>query len=362
MRIVVAPDSFKGSAPAASAAAAIADGWRSQRPDDRIRLLPMADGGEGTLDAFESAVPAAIRRPVAVRGPDDRAVRASWLLLPDGTGVVELAATSGLTLLERPAPMTAHVLGFGQAIAAALDAGVRRLLLAVGGSASTDGGAAMLTALGARVLDAAGKPVGLGGGALDSIAAVDLERLRPLPPGGAVLLVDVDNPLLGPRGAVAVFAEQKGADAAQRALLERGMSRWAGLVPADPATPGAGAAGGTGFAALAWGAQPASGAGAVADAIGLVAALGEADLVITGEGRFDAQTAAGKVPAVVASLASAAGVPTALIAGQVTVSDPAFRAVRSLADLAGGPAAAIADATGWLRAAGASLVSSFGDD
>lgn len=355
MRIVVAPDSFKGSAAAVSVAAAIAEGWRSRRPDDEVRLLPMADGGEGTLDAFASAVAGSVRRPVVVPGPDGRAVHTAWLLLPDGTGVVELAATSGLTLLERPAPMTAHVLGFGQALAAALDGGAQRLLLAVGGSASTDGGASMLAALGARVVDAAGEPVALGGGGLESVHAVDLHALRPLPPGGAVLLVDVDNPLLGSRGAVAVFAEQKGADATQRAALEQGMTRWAGLLPADPATPGAGAAGGTGFAALVWGARPASGAAAVADAIGLGAALEDADLVVTGEGRFDAQTAAGKVPAVVAAMARAAGVPTALVAGQVTVHDPSFAAVRSLADLAGGAEAAMADASAWLRAAGASL-------
>ncbi|WP_314149630.1 glycerate kinase, partial [uncultured Leifsonia sp.] len=154
--VVVAPDSFKGSASATEVASALADGWRSVRPGDVVRLAPMADGGEGTLDAFEVAVPGAVRHPVRVTGPSGDEVDASWLLLPDGTALVELAETSGLGLLRRPAPHDAHTIGFGQAIAAALDAGATALLLAIGGSASTDGGAGALTALGARLLDADG--------------------------------------------------------------------------------------------------------------------------------------------------------------------------------------------------------------
>ncbi|WP_241986517.1 glycerate kinase, partial [Cryobacterium fucosi] len=161
--VVIAPDSFKGTIGASDAARRIAAGWASVRPQDRLRLLPMADGGEGTLDAFELAVPGATRMPVTVPGPDDRPVDTHWLLLPDGTGVVELAATSGITLLDRLRPLDAHTLGFGQAIAAALDHGVTRLLLAIGGSGSTDGGSGMLRALGAVLLDSAGRPVPPGG-------------------------------------------------------------------------------------------------------------------------------------------------------------------------------------------------------
>lgn len=359
MRIVVAPDSFKGSVSAREAAQAIAAGWRRVRPDDEIRLVPMADGGEGTLDAFDAAVPGAVRVPVTVLGPDGRAVATHWLRLPDGTGVVELAATSGLTLLERPAPLKSHVYGFGQAIAGALDAGARRLLLAIGGSGSTDGGASMLAALGARILDASGEPVPLGGGSLASVASVDLAPLRPLPTGGVELLSDVTNPLLGPSGAAAVFGEQKGADAAQRVLLERGLAHWAAFLPVDPTTPGAGAAGGTGFAAIAWGARVGSGAGAIATALGLPAAITDSDLVVTGEGRFDGQTRDGKAPSVVATLAAAAGVPVALVAGAVTADADAYVAVRSLTDLAGGPGAALAEPEAWLRLAAESVAREF---
>ncbi|WP_231486991.1 glycerate kinase, partial [Candidatus Blastococcus massiliensis] len=144
LRVLVAPDSFKGSAGADRVAAAVRDGWLTERPQDRVVLAPVADGGEGTLDAFAAAVPGARRVPVEVEGPDGRRVRSAWLLLPDGTGVVELAATSGLPLMRAPDPFWAHTRGFGQAIAAALDAGVPRLLLGIGGSASTDGGTGLL--------------------------------------------------------------------------------------------------------------------------------------------------------------------------------------------------------------------------
>jgi glycerate kinase len=358
-RVVIAPDSFKGTASAADAAAALAAGWRAVRPADVLVERPMADGGEGTLDAFASAVPGARPTPVTVRGPLSEPVDTWWLLLPDGTGVIELAATSGITLLDPLAPLDAHTAGFGEAIAAALDAGVERLLLALGGSSSTDGGAAALAVLGARFLDEAGQPVPLGGGALSALASVDLEGLRPLPRGGAVILGDVTNPLLGPLGAAAVFGPQKGADAATVAALEANLARLAGLLPPmlqELATvPGAGAAGGTGFGLLAWGARMGGGAALVAEAVGLRDAVAGADLVITGEGRFDGQSEAGKAPTVVAGLAHDAGVPTALVAGAITAEPRGFAASVALAELAGSGAAAIGDPLRWLEAAGAQL-------
>ncbi|MGN6204192.1 glycerate kinase [Humibacter sp.] len=365
MRIVIAPDSFKGSASAVQVAEAIATGWLEARPDDEVIELPMADGGEGTLDAFELAVPGAKRMPLEVTGPDGRAVQASWMLLPatdelpGGTGVVELAETSGLPLLDRLDPLGAHTLGFGQAIADALDHGVSRLLLGIGGSASTDGGTGALIALGARLQNAQGEPVAFGGGALTDIASVDLADLRPLPPAGALVLSDVTNPLLGPSGAAHIFGEQKGADARQRDELDAALAAWARLVQqvadADPATPGAGAAGGTGFGLLAWGAQLVSGATTIADAVALDAALSHADLVITGEGRYDAQTDSGKAPAVVAARADAVGVPLALVAGAITAPAAGASAAISLTDLAGTSAAAIADPITWLAVAGRQL-------
>lgn len=372
-RVVIAPDSFKGTASAADAAFALAAGWRSVRPADELVLRPMADGGEGTLDAFESAVPGARRMPVTVRGPVSAPVSTHWLLLPDGTGVVELAATSGITLLEPLEPLDAHTGGFGEAIAAALDHGVERLLLGLGGSASTDGGAGALSVLGGRFLDAARRPVRLGNRGLGTLARVDLSGLRPLPAGGAVILGDVTNPLLGELGAAAVFGPQKGADAATVAVLEANLARLARLVrlvpsggrgareafdsrPADlAARPGAGAAGGTGFGLLAWGAEMGGGAALVAEAVGLDGAIADAELVITGEGRFDGQSEAGKAPTVVAALAGDAGVPTALVAGAITAEPRGFAASVALAALAGGGAPAMAEPLRWIEAAGAEL-------
>lgn len=356
-RIVIAPDSFKGTVSAADAAAALARGWQVVRPGDDLVLRPMADGGEGTIDAFAAAVPEARRIPVTVRGPVSEPVETHWLLLPDGSGVIELAATSGITLLDPLAPLDAHTAGFGEAIAAALDHGVDRLLLALGGSASTDGGVGALAMLGAQFLDASGRPIRLGNRGLGTLARVDLSGLRSLPPGGAVILGDVDNPLLGARGAAAVFGPQKGADAAAVEVLESNLARLARLLPADPQAPGSGAAGGTGFGLLAWGAQMGGGAGVVAEAIGLPATLAGAALVITGEGRFDGQTAAGKAPAEVVALARQVGVPVALAAGAIE-ADPAmagFAASASLSSLAGSAAAAMGDAVHWLEQAGAEL-------
>ena len=360
-RVVVAPDSYKGTATAADAASALATGWRAVRPTDELVLRPMADGGEGTLDAFESAVPGARRMPITVRGPVSDPVETHWLLLPDGTGVVELAATSGLTLLDPLAPLDAHSAGFGAAIAAALDAGVERLMLALGGSSSTDGGAGALAALGARFTDTAGGPVPLGNRGLGTLARVELSGLRPLPAGGAVILGDVTNPLLGETGAAAVFGPQKGADAEAVDVLESNLERLARLMPETlrelAGEPGAGAAGGAGFGLLVWGASMGGGAELVARAVGLNEAIDGADLVITGEGRFDGQSEAGKAPTVVAALARDVGVATALVAGAITAAPRGFAASVALADLAGDGAAAMADPLRWLEAAGERLAS-----
>lgn len=368
-RIVIAPDSFKGTISAAAAAEALADGWRTVRPGDDVVARPMADGGEGTLDAIAAATPGARLMPVTVTGPDDRPVDTHWLLLPDGTGVVELALTSGLTLLAQPAPFTAHTIGVGEAIAAALDHGVTRLLVAIGGSASTDGGAGMLAALGARFAPLeGGHPRGPAD--LARITSVDLFTVRALPPGGVVALTDVDSPLTGPRGAAAVFGPQKGLAPADVEWADTALARVAALLAgarpasatphaADPATPGAGAAGGTGFGLLAWGASLQSGAVAVADAIGLDAAFADADLVITGEGRFDGQTAAGKVAHEVSRRADAVGMPRALVAGAITAEPHGFAAAVSLTDLAGATQPAMADPARWLHAAGAQLAQRF---
>jgi glycerate 2-kinase len=363
--VVIAPDSFKGSASATVVAEAIGAGWLSERQSDVIRYLPMADGGEGTLDAFEVAVAGSERRPVTVTGPDDRSAHSSWLLLPPsaaavgGIGVVELASTSGITMLEPLRPLDAHTFGFGEAIAAALDAGVSSLILAIGGSSSTDGGAGALEALGAVLMDASGRTVPRGNRGLGVLSTIDLTGMRPLPPGGATIVSDVTSPLFGPDGAAYVFGPQKGATADEVALMDSNLRQLARILRADERAPGAGAAGGAGFGLLAWGATVSPGAAAVAHALGASSALENANVLITGEGRFDSQSAAGKVPSYLAGLATEHGIPALLVAGSIQAPTEQFASAVELSELAGGAEAAMDDPVTFLRLAGASLARAF---
>jgi len=367
--VVLAVDSFKGSIAADAAVDAVATGWSAARPGDVIVRRPMADGGEGTIAAFAAAVAGARLVPVTVDGPDGEPVSAHWLHLPptpeapEGTGVVELAGTSGIELLGAPPrlrPFDADTRGFGQAISAALDRGVSRLVLGIGSSASTDAGIGMLTALGARVLDAGGAPVASGARGLADVAEIDLSDLVPLPPGGVRVLSDVTNPLTGPRGAAAVFGPQKGLTAIDIPPLDAALARVAELLGCDPEAPGSGAAGGTGYALRVWGGDLVAGAGEVAELIGLADAIARAEVVVTGEGSFDGQSAHGKVPSLVRRLATAAGVPTMLVAGRIApdADTTAFAASASLTDLAGSPEAAMAEPATWLTHAGAALAGS----
>ncbi|WP_337001854.1 MULTISPECIES: glycerate kinase [unclassified Microbacterium] len=361
-RVVLAPDSFKGTITAADAATALAQGWATLDPTAEFVHRPMADGGEGTVAAFEAAVPGARRMPVAVEGPTGAVIDAFWLLLPptadapDGTAVVDLGSTSGIELLDELRPWDADTTGLGQAMAAALDHGVSRLVVGIGSSASTDGGTGMLTALGARFLDAAGAPVARGARGLGDIATVDLSGLRAAPE--VRVLTDVTNPLTGPRGAAAVFGPQKGLrEADDIALADDGLGRLAALLGLDATLPGSGAAGGTGGALVVWGAVLAPGAAEVAELIGLADAIADADVVITGEGSYDGQSGDGKVPSFLASLAASAGARAMLAAGRIADdSDTSlFAASASLTVLAGSADAALAEPARWLRDAGAAL-------
>ncbi len=354
MRVVAAPDSFKGSIGAAAAAAALAAGWRSVRPGDEIVEIPLADGGEGTVDVLAAAVRGSRRRFAAVSGPGEARVTASWLEIPGNEHVIELAAAAGLTLLRPLQPLRAHTYGVGELVGHALDAGARRVLIALGGSACTDGGSGALAALGARFLDDAGHELPRGGGALVRLARVDLRSLRPRPERGAACLTDVRAPLLGPAGAAVVFGPQKGAGPGDIDVLEAGLARLAHLLRGDPDAPGCGAAGGTGYGlAAGWGAALLRGAAEIAAIAGLPAALKHADLVITGEGQYDATSLSGKVAGTVLALASESGVPAALVAG-VLAARPAVPAVE-LASLAGGRPQAMAAAGRWLAEAGRKL-------
>ncbi|MCU1514908.1 MAG: Glycerate kinase [Microbacteriaceae bacterium] len=364
LQVVIAPDSFKGTLGAAKAAAAIAEGWLSVRPHDHITELPQADGGEGTLDAIEAAVPGAVRRSAGqVEGPDGRLVRGEWIELPGGTGVVELAQVSGLPLMSSPDPLGASTYGLGEVIESALGTGIQRLVIGLGGSASTDGGAGALSALGLR--QASGEHLPRGGSGLASIGALDISQLIPPPSGGVLLLSDVSSPLLGERGAAAVFGPQKGASYAEVLKLELALAHFAGLLGGDPTVPGAGAAGGTGYGFLAaWSAGMVSGADYIARATGLPAAVTEADVLLTGEGRFDATSGEGKVVGQVLRLASGLAMKTGVVAGLLDAEPRMPDATRawslSLSQLAGSTGSAMADPARWLREAGAEAARQLG--
>ncbi|UQS25329.1 glycerate kinase [Amycolatopsis thermalba] len=348
--VLVAPDKFKGSLTAAEVAAAVADGLGGG-----ARTVPLADGGEGTVEA---AVSAGFRRvPVTVHGPAGQPVTAAFAVR-DGTAVVELAEASGLQRLPGPpAPLTASSFGTGELIAAAVSAGCRRIVLGVGGSACTDGGAGLLSALGAKLLDRDGGELAPGGAALRDLDRVELTGLHPALAGVEFELAgDVDNPLLGPTGAAAVYGPQKGASPADVAVLEAGLRRWSEVVgPRCAGAPGAGAAGGVGYAALAvLGARRRPGVRALMDLVGFDDALRGARLVVTGEGSLDEQTLHGKTPAGVAGAGRAAGIPVVAVAGRCLLDGEqlaaaGIRAAYALTDLEPDPARCMTDAGPLLR-------------
>ncbi|WP_394940500.1 glycerate kinase [Psychromicrobium sp. YIM B11713] len=346
MRVLIAPDKFKGTLSAVEAASAISEGVLRVYPEAVTTVLPMADGGEGTVDA---AVAAGFEERLnAVVGPILRPTGAVWAV-QGSRAVIETAQASGLLLTE-PTPenaLRAHSYGCGQLIAAALDAGATEIVLGLGGSAMTDGGTGALRALGLKLLDVNGAIVPLGGGSLAEVVAIDASGLDPRLAGVRFrIAVDVDNPLYGPRGAAQVFAAQKGADADGVELLDTGLRNLASLLREsygwDSDVAGAGAAGGfpASFLALSGGligeASIESGAELVAEFLGLREKLAETDLVITGEGSVDEQSLAGKTPIGVARAAQALGVPVVLVAGQLSVS---FEALTELGVVAAASAA-----------------------
>ena len=313
MRVVIAPDCFTGTIGASDAAAALAEGWRRTRPGDDLVLVPMSDGGPGFVDVLPGELVT-----VLVEDPLARPTLASYRL--DGTtAYVEAAQACGLHLLgeDERDPAVTTTYGVGQLVRTAVEAGARRVILGLGGSATNDGGAGLLAALGVRREAADGERLPPG-----CLPLADAARLVGTPLAVELIAAtDVDNPLLGEHGATRVFAEQKGGRDLD--ALEAALAHWADLVEAHlrPARdlPGAGAAGGLGFAILAAGGSRVSGVELVADAMGLAAALVGADLVITGEGSFDGQSLRGKVVAGVAAAAAQEGVPCVVVAGRTTV-------------------------------------------
>jgi len=324
-RVVVAPNAFKGSLTASDAATAMGAAVALVHPEAEILARPLADGGDGSVEALLAA--GYRRLEVAVRLPDGRLATAP-IAMRDNEAVVELANTCGLVLTpeDQRDPMTASTLGLADAVRGALDAGATRIVLCVGGSASTDGGVGLLCGLGARVLDVDGNAVRPGGQWLASICSVDLTGLDPrLRHVDLLVATDVTSPLFGPDGAAFVFAPQKGASATEVDLLDEGLRSWAQVVARHTGrdvstTPGAGAAGGTAFAAAALlDAALLPGAPFIAEAIGLDAALEGADLLITGEGSLDAQSLLGKGAVDAALRARALHIPAVLVCGRVDV-------------------------------------------
>lgn len=327
-RVLIAADKFKGSLTAVQVAERVTAGLRHAVPQVSVEALPVADGGDGTVAA---AVAAGFeRREVRVTGPLGTEVTAAYALR-DGTAVVEMAEASGLQHLPDGvfAPLTAGTHGSGELLRAALDAGARTVVFGVGGSATTDGGAGMLTALGARFLTGDGEPVGPGGGPLADLVSADLSGLDPrLADVDIVLASDVDNPLTGPKGAPAVYGPQKGATPEDVETLDAALAQYArvlektvGSGAAQAAqSPGAGAAGGIGFGALVGlGARFRPGIEVMLDVLGFAPALDRATLVITGEGSLDEQTLHGKAPAGVAAAARAQGIEVVAVCGRLAL-------------------------------------------
>jgi glycerate 2-kinase len=371
VRILLAPDKFRGTLTAHQAAEAMAAGWRRQRPEDDLELVPMADGGEGTMEALVAALEGRIER-APVGGPLGDPVDSAFGLAhapgsgssEDRIGVVEMARASGLALVggSRRDPLRASTRGTGELMAQAIEAGASRLVVCLGGSATTDGGAGMAAALGARFLDGAGREIADGGAALVGLASIDLSTMHPML--GAVSVAgacDVDNPLTGPQGASVVYGPQKGASPEDVSMLDHALRHLAAVVERDLGValedePGAGAAGGLGFGLMAFcGAGLRPGIEVVSDAVGLAERIARADLVITGEGSLDQQSLRGKVPAGVLAACELAGVPAAIVSGQASIEPPGVPVV-SLADRVGMDAA-LADARNALADALADLAS-----
>lgn len=363
MRILIASDKFKGSATGSEVAAALADGIREVVPAAVVEAVPVADGGEGTVDA---AIASGFQAVTAtVTGPTGRPVTARFAVR-GAEAVIEMAAASGLEALPdgELEPLTATSRGTGELIEAALDRGCTEIVLGVGGSACTDGGAGMLQALGVA-LRTADRPVRAGGAALTDLVSADVSGLDPRLAGATIVLAsDVDNPLLGDRGAAAVFAPQKGAGADDVAALEAGLSRLAEVLDRTPGVrpsaqaAGAGAAGGVGYAALAvLGARREPGIEVVQRLTGLAERIAGADLVITGEGSLDDQSLGGKTPLGVAAAAAAAGVRVVAVCGRSTLDAGAaasagFSRVYALSEIEPDVAKSIANAKTLLTDAG----------
>ena len=333
MKVVIATDSFKGSASAGDLSLWIKEGWLSQRPNDDVICLPMADGGEGSRAVIEASA-----RNL------------------DGVSVIELAEICGITKYSTLDPLGAHTFELGLAVRRAIESGSKKIILCVGGSASTDAGTGALRALGAKFLNKSGQEIPLGGAGLLELDSIDLTGLIADPLEGITIFSDVTNPLTGKNGAAYVFGPQKGATAEQVELLDDALFNVV-RISGFPETAGSGAAGGTTYGfQLAYDADVKSGSTEIAKLIGLPEAIASADLVITGEGRYDSQSLQGKVVSAVTAIAGQT--PVAYIVGDRRIDFPLGSNGISLTDFAGSSDAAIKECRHWATKAGALLTQS----
>jgi glycerate 2-kinase len=357
-KILIAPDSFKGSATSAQVAKALADGWKISRPSDEIVIAPFADGGEGTLDCIESVTPGSLRIPIVVQGATGIEHQSTWLLVGSDTAVIEMATLCGITTVDQLDPLGAHSYGLGQAIKAALaDERVNEILIAVGGSASTDAGMGALSALGFKGLDANGKELARGGGDLHRLARVELPTAISKPNRGIKILVDVQSPLTGSNGAAHIFGPQKGANATQVQHLDVGLAHFLKVLNVDDRA-GFGAAGGVscGLAVL-LNASIVSGVATIAELIGLQEKIKFSDCVITGEGSFDDQSYRGKAVGYLLEMAKDIERPVMIACGVNKNGESC--SILSLVELAPSVQSAISDSQRWLIECGRVLASRF---
>jgi glycerate kinase len=356
-QIAVVLDSFKGTCAAVDAVGAVARGWESVRPTDTVVTIPFADGGEGTLDCFRAVFPQSTLESVTA---DATEPPIEWLNLGDGRAVVELARICGLGYIGTASPESASTRRVGIAIDTAVRAGCGHVIVALGGSGSTDAGAGILVELGVRLLDENGRDVADGNLGLGNVAMVDRSESTLQQSTSITVLTDVTNPLFGPRGASRVFGPQKGATPAQVTIMDDRVASFARHFPdIDPTTPGAGAAGGAAFGLLALGGTIRPGAETMADLLGVDALIDSSDLVILGEGRFDSQSLDGKAVGVLSTMTADSGTPAWLIAGSVESAEPFFAQFRSLSTLAPTVESAMGEPQRWLEVAGQELAAVF---
>ena len=357
-KILIAPDSFKGSATSAEVAKALADGWQEARPEDEIVIAPFADGGEGTLDCIENVAGKSQRIPITVLGATGIEHESSWLLVDSETAVIEMATLCGITTVDKLDPLRAHSFGLGQAIKAALeDDRVDEILIAVGGSASTDAGLGALSALGFKGLDSSGNELALGGVNLHLLARIENALSIRKPNRGIKVLADVQSPLTGPNGAAHVFGPQKGADVKQVEELDAGLVHFLKILGV-PDQAGYGAAGGVscGLAVL-LGATIVSGVETISELIGLEEKIKDVDCIITGEGSFDEQSYRGKAVGYLLEMAKKQN-RSVMIACGVNKNEESPTII-SLVELAPTVESAIANSQQWLLESGKVLASRF---